>query len=395
MKILAFIPLGYSEHGQFWQRDLGIVVLALRELGHDASFITLGATHVDQKNYPLTLVDYQTASDPTWWSAQKADMIILNTWSAPRHQAIRTAALASGSLVVEKLDTDGVKSPRIYPLHSLRRSWVSYDLSSSFHSKMRVWVESLARFLVTYSFPSVLDQKMVRGMEKVPVYVAETPVASARVRRFLRMYHANPMPEVVTIPHPVQSDDMNLPEGIVKENVIISVGRWDDAVKGWPLLRDTARIFLRNNPGWTIKVIGKGAEDAGKALSYDFPERFLMMGRLEHAEMKHHLQSAKIYFLPSHSETFNIAGAEALCCGCSVVGPAQIPSSAFFAGQASGTVGYLRTPNHMADALEAEACEWAGGNRSATLISKVWKTIVGKDAVAKEYLKVFALRAQK
>jgi len=388
MKILAFIPLEYAQHGEFWQRDLGLVILALRDLGHEALFVALGTSHDDQKTYPLLLITYQTASDPTWWSEQDADMVILNTWSAPRHQGIRSAALASKSLVVEKLDTDGVKSPRIYPFHSLRRSWVSYDLTSPWHSKLRVWGEATARFLVTYLFPAALDRRMVRGMQHVPIYVAETPVASARVRRFLRMYQANPMPKVVTIPHPVQTDVMNLPEGIIKENVIISVGRWNDAVKGWPLLRDTARVFLHNRSNWTIKAIGKGAEVEGNALAQEYPGRFLMMGRLEHAELQHHLQTAKIYFLPSHSETFNIAGAEALCCGCSVVGPAQIPSSAFFASHASGTVSHIRSPAHLADALEAEAYEWNVNARCGKHISYTWTEIVGKSAVALKYMKL-------
>lgn len=386
MKILAFIPLEYAQHGEFWQRDLGLVVLALRDQGHDAYFVALGTKHPDQKQYPLLLVSYQTGSDPKWWAAQNADMIILNTWSAPRHLSIRSAALASRSLVVEKLDTDGVKSPRIYPLHSLRRSWVSYDLNAPLYSKLKTWTEALARFSITYALPSVLDRKMVSGMQKVPIYVAETPVASARVRRFLRMYNASPMPRVVTIPHPVQTDDMSLPENVIKQNVVISVGRWDDAVKGWPLLRETARIFLRNNTGWTMRVIGRGAEHEGQELAREFPGRFMMMGRLEHSEMKHHLQTAKIYLLPSHSETFNIAGAEALCCGCSVVGPAQIPSSAYFASHASGTVSHLRTPCHMADALEAETYEWKNTSRCGRLISDSWSAIVGKSVVAEQYV---------
>ena len=95
MKILAFIPLGYCTEGQFWQRDLGLVILALRDLGHEAFFVALGATHEDQQTHPLLLVDYRTASDPAWWSAQHADMIIINTWSATRHQHIRSATLST------------------------------------------------------------------------------------------------------------------------------------------------------------------------------------------------------------------------------------------------------------------------------------------------------------
>ena len=389
MKILAFIPLPYCAEGQFWQRDLGLVVLALRKLGHEAFFVALGATHKDQQNHPLLLVDDRNAVDPAWWSAQHADMIIINTWSATRHQRIRSATLSTGALVVEKLDTDGVKSPKIYPFHSIRRNWVRHDLDSSCLFKMQAWTKALTRFLLTYLFPALLDKRMIRGMESVAVYVAETPIACARVRRFLRMYQANPMPRVMTIPHPVQTDDMMLPEGTLKENVVISIGRWNDAVKGWPLLRDEARLFLRSNPDWIIKVVGNGAEAEGRRLCEEFPGRFFMLGRLEHAEMKFHLRQSKIYLLTSHSETFNIAGAEALCCGCSVVGPAQIPSSAFFASHASGTVSYIRTPAHLADALDAEANEWRSGARCGMDISKAWNNIVGKDAIAERYIAVF------
>ena len=387
MKILFAIPLVYSNSGSFWVRDLG---LAMRKMGIDAWFCAIRSHEVPPQGMPLLAASREEMASPTWWQSQKPDAIVLNTWSAPRHNAIRSAALSVGCPMIEKLDTDGVKSPRIYPWHSIRRAWVNYDLRHPILNGIPRKAEAVARFLVTYLFPPLLDKPMVRCMERVPVYGAETPIASARVRRFLRMYEANPMPRVVTIPHPVNMECMGFSEEDSKRNQLIAVGRWDDAVKGWKLLRETAELFLRDEPEWSILVVGAGAEAEGKKMEQNYPGRFAMLGRLTHDKLNRYLRSSKIYLLTSHSETFNIAGVEALCCGCSVVGPSQIPSSAYFAGSDSGTVSYLRSPAHMADALGAEVAEWGTGNRDPYRIAAVWKEKVGAPAVAERYLQILA-----
>lgn len=389
MKILSIIPIPYSTTGSFWERDLGLVTLAFRELGLDAWFVTLkgdeppiGSPHISANRSEL--------GDIQWWISQNPDAIILNTWSAPRHDAIRRAATSVGCPVIEKLDTDGVKSPRIYPTHALRRGFVNYDLRRPLRNGIPRKAEALARFLVTYLFPSLLDKPMVRCMSRVPVYAAETPLSSARVRRFLRMYQADPMPKVVTVPHPVNTLNMGFGSGDRKENQVIAVGRWDDAVKGWPLLKRIAAIFLRVAPEYRMLVAGLGAEVEGHELEAMFPGRFLMLGRLGHAELNIHLRASKIYLLTSHSETFNIAGAEALCCGCSVVGPGQIPSVPYFCSKESGTVSHLRNASHMTDALIAEVDEWAKGGRNPESISKKWIEEVGAPSLAKKYLEIIA-----
>jgi glycosyltransferase involved in cell wall biosynthesis len=203
------------------------------------------------------------------------------------------------------------------------------------------------------------------------------------------MYDANPMPRVVTIPHPVNTSQMGFSTADSKLNQVIAVGRWDDAVKGWPLLKEIAERFLQTCSDWSLVVAGTGAEAEGKKMEERFPERFSMLGMLEHEELNKQLRKSKIYLLTSHSETFNIAAAEALCCGCSVVGPAQIPSSAYFAGKESGTVSYIRNTFHMCDTLIAETDEWNNNHRDPERISKRWIRELGADAVAKSYLEIF------
>lgn len=390
MKIISAIPIPYSAHGSFWVRDLGLVTIALRKLGINAWFSALQRDAPPQ-DMPFISASRDQMADPKWWQANKPDAIILNTWSALRHDDIRRAALSVGCPVIEKLDTDGVKSPRIYPWHSIRRSWVNYDLQRPISSGIPQKAEAVARFLMTYLFPSLLDKPMIRCMERVSVYAAETPLASARVRRFLRMYAADPMPRVVTIPHPVNMNAMGYSSTDSKLNQVIAVGRWDDAVKGWQLLMDTAERFLTAETEWRILVAGAGAVDQGRMMELKYPGRFTMLGRLDHQELNSHLRASKVYLLTSHSETFNIAGAEALCCGCSVVGPAQIPSSAYFSGKESGSISYIRNATHMSDALMAEVDEWNNQRRDPERISAQWVAELGAEAVAKRYLEIFSM----
>ncbi|MEI6377725.1 MAG: glycosyltransferase, partial [bacterium] len=343
MKILFAIPLVYSNSGSFWERDLGLVVVALRKMGVDAWFCAIKGEE-PLVGRPLLTATREELNDPDWWRLQTPDAIVLNTWSAPRYDGIRRAALSVGCPVIEKLDTDGVKSPRIYPLHHLRAGWIDYDRRHPFKSAIPRKFFAVAKTFATYLLPSILDRPMIRCMEGVPLFAAETPLASARVKRFLEMYDASPMPQVATIPHPVDVSVMHWDQAKQKSNTIVAVGRWDMAVKGWPLLKRIVRNFLERAPDWKIVVAGPGAEREGRRIENVYSGRFEILGSLDRSELSRELAKAKIYLLTSHLETFNIAGAEALCCGCSVVGPAQIPSSAYFAGCDSGTVSYLRSP---------------------------------------------------
>lgn len=382
----------FSASGGFWQRDLGLVTLGLRELGADAWFATFPGQPSDKESFLLT-PSRRDVSDALWWKQQKPDGIILNTWSSPRFDDIRKAACAVGCPLIEKLDTDGVKSPKIYPIHSLRRGWVDYDRRYFWKSRIPKNLYSFLRFIGNGIFPFLIDTRMIRCMEKVPFYAAETPLAAERVRRFLAMYKAFPMPHVIHIPHPVDTRTMFFPQSTIKSNSVVAVGRWHDAVKGWPLLEKLARYFLKQNPEWTMKAIGLGSKELGQIMEKDFPGRFQTFGILPHQEIAKIYQKAKIYLLTSHSETFNIAGAEALCCGCSFVGPTQIPSSSYFSSAKSGTVSHVRSAVHMLDALNAETGEWFRGRRDPVKISAFWTVQVGYRLVAQEYTKVFERRS--
>lgn len=388
LRIFSFIPLFFSKSGSFWERDLGLVTLGLRALGHDAWFVALSGDPPEEGRPLLTPTDSQV-SDVGWWRNQKPDAVILNTWGVPRHEGVRRAVCGLGCQVIEKLDTDGVKSPRIFPIHSLRRSLVDYDRRHYLPTGLRAQVYGLAKFCISLALPSTLDKRIIRCMQHVPMFAAETPLAAERVRRFLRMYTVSPAPPVVAIPHPVQTDYMSWPAQEPKQNRVVAVGRWHDAVKGWPLLKKVLTDFLALNPAWSATVVGPGSIELGRSLAAKYADRFHGAGSLTHYELAKVYNSSKIYLLCSHSETFNIAAAEALCCGCSFVGPSQIASAAYFAGKASGTISHLRSRSHMLDALRAEAEEWEQGRRDPDSFARAWRKELGYQSVAQRYLDIF------
>ena len=392
LRILALLPLVYGDSYGFWNRDLGLIVRVLRALGHDAWLVALyDRSQTPGPDKPVIRATREELGVPAWWKNQKPDAIIINTWSATRFAAIREAALSVKKPLIEKLDTDGVKSPKIWFYRYLLRDVVSFNYSDPQSKKVRALLNAVVRSCAIYLFPSLLDRKMVRQMSTVPVFAAETPLAVARVKRFLRLYGATPMPRVVTISHPANTAQMRLLPGDVKKNIVMAVGRWDDAVKGWPLLLAIARRFLAVQSDWKMVVVGglPSIPEKLKEELHTLKDRLILTGPLDHAQLSAWNRQAKIYLLTSHCETFNIAAAEALCCGCSVVGPSQIASASYFAGGRSGTPSHLRTPDHMTDALIAEVDEWADQHRDPIKISESSLPHFDAEMVAKRYLNLF------
>ena len=96
------------------------------------------------------------------------------------------------------------------------------------------------------------------------------------------------------------------------------------------------------------------------------------------------MRNSKIFLMSSRHESFGIAAAEALCAGCSVVGPPHIPSVPWFCGSDSGTVATTYSKTGLGDALEAEASAWETGMRDPLKISANWHSRVGAEAVARQ-----------
>ena len=383
--ILAAIPLEYQTPDVFWSRDLGLIVRGLRTRGVDARLVAFGKREDHPPDLPLILGSREDFENPQWWQKMKPSGILLTAWSASRFNKIRHAALSATHRVIEKLDTDGVRSPRIWPWYYALVSYVLYRDAGSPLKKVLAPGLTALRIIAAYC---LVDRKIAGAMRILPALAAESPLAAERIRRFMRQYQGRDQ-KIFCIPHPVADDYMGLDPKIIRENRVVSVGRWNAYQKNFRLLLKVLGKFLRHHPGWQADVVGalpEGWNPTTQLRDRMLRERIHFHGLKPHREISVIYQRSKIFLMSSRVESFNIAAAEALCCGCSVVGPVEIASVPFFTGDASGTVACRQTSNHFLDALCAEAQVWEVGQRNPELISQKWVGKVGSVAIGEKIM---------
>ena len=191
----------------------------------------------------------------------------------------------------------------------------------------------------------------------------------------------------VPIPVPQLPRDQIPP---AREKIILSVGRWDDAQKDAPKLIRVMGNVLARHPDYRAIVIGNGDDGIRQLIKRHataFQNRILVIGRSTPEEIAAHERKARIFLCSSRGESMHIASAEAVCRGCSVVGPAQIPALQEYAGIQSGTLAWTRRTNDLADAVSAEIAAWESGRRDPEAIGSHFAFQFAPETIARQIVK--------
>ena len=368
MKILLHTDLTIRPDQLFWHRDLGLLTKAFRDLGHDAYLVvhlatepgaTLGTpnkldhpreqpfevpqlrdevgplptfapSHVPTSaasniNHPTSKIPeepvlWPSAPDvrnPSWWQSQKPDLVILGLWTRPKYDPIRRAALSATPHVIERADSDGMRTASCGFFTYAKRRF-DYFRDRTYH-----WPSLLSiPASIFYSFASILatpwiETRLARTLKLLPAIAVETPHATNLWKSLATRLGADPE-KIHCVPHPIQTDIFKFDPAIQKKNQIISVGRWDSYQKNLPLLLKTLRSFLDENPSWTSLVIGSGLPAKSP-----YPQ-ITFLPPLSPPDLARLMQDSKIFLFSSRYESFLMSGVEALSCGCAVVGPSDI-----------------------------------------------------------------------
>jgi len=367
LKILLYTDLAIPPDQLFWHRDLGLLTKAFRDLGHNAYLAVHLATdpsttpavpnerdhpreqpfevpqlrdevgpprpapdsfsHPEIRNSkspipPVLWVSQQDVRDPLWWQSQKPDLVILGLWTRPKYDPIRCAALSATPRVIERADSDGMRTASCGLLTYAKRRF-DYLRDRTYH-----WPPLLSiPASIFYSFASILatpwiETRLARTLKLLPAIAVETPHATALWKSFATRLGADPE-KIHCVPHPIQTDIFKFDPAIPKKDQIISVGRWDSYQKNLPLLLKTLRYFLDKNPPWTALVVGSG-------LPTKSPHpRITFLPPLAPPDLARLMQESRIFLSSSRYESFGLAAAEALACGNLVVAPqATMPHSA-------------------------------------------------------------------
>ena len=328
MKILLYTDLAIRPDQLFWHRDLGLLTKALCDLGHNALLVVHPATepspapdscsHSEIRNskspkLPVLWPSHSEVRDPIWWQSHHPDLVILGLWTRPKYDPVRRAALSATPHVIERADSDGMRTASCGLLTYAKRRF-DYFRDRTFH-----WPSPLSiPASIFYSFASILatpwiEARLARTIKLLPAIAVETPHATNLWKSLATRLGADPE-KIHCVPHPIQTDIYKLDPAVPKKNQIIAVGRWDSYQKNLPLLLKTLRKFLDQNPDWTSLVIGSG-------LPAKSPHpRITLLPPLSPPDLARHMQGSKIFLSSSRYESFGLAMAEANACGCTLVG---------------------------------------------------------------------------
>lgn len=369
-KWLTAIPMVYTEDNGLWERDVGLLCLALREIGQDCSFAVLGPPSVRRDGQLIMGTEAQFA-DVSWWRRWAADVVILTSWGEPRFEPIARAVKQSGSRLLLKLDSHGLVSPRVHFMDYLTSSYHRYrDVSRPAPLAL-----AIASTLIKFVVPQSYDHRLIRLLAHGECLAIESLIAADRLKAFLAAYgRDNLARRVAVLPHPV-SPHMVFDPAVVKAPQIVAVGRWESYVKNAPLLVSVLASVLEQESEYGARIVGSG-NDVVSSLVRRLPagirQRISITGKVCHQCMPKMYQEARIILVPSRFESFHIASAEALCCGCAVVGPSGIPSMHYFTSHASGTVAVRPDAAGLEVALRTEIANWREGRRDPAAIGDWW-----------------------
>ena len=366
----------------FFSRDSGLCCRALQALGASAKVVMPEPAWDDEPD--VLRAPYGRLSDPGFWREQGAAAVILYSWANPRYTSIAEAIHASGLKLYLNMDTEGLISPFVEPRAHIRATyWEECQKRGPFCGILVAFCRLGWQCVGLHKHFSRL-----RHMDCADAIGVVSPIGAERIRQYARFFRRNDIAQKVhSISHPI--DQAMHYTGCVKQETVIAVGRWDDPVKRPEVLIEAAVKVLSRHPAVRFVIAGKDAIRCAVEITARVPEaknRVTGYERLDHDRLCEQMSAAQIVLCTSRSESFHAASAEALLCGCSIVGPQSphLPSLPYFIdGGLSGRLSD-NTPEGLADAVLEELDAWKSGKRDAAGIAKTWRERTVSTVVVKQ-----------
>lgn len=378
-------PLTHKESPEWWGREAGALCLGFRELGLDSRFVLFGPP--GPREDAIVLARPDDVENSAWWKQQELTGVALYAWGAPRYEPIARAIKQSGAKLILRLDTDGLNSPRIW----FWRYFITALHTCRDERRTLSALRALAKTLVFRFVPSAFDEKFKRHLSHADLILVESPLAEQRLKRFLAGPENATLRQKMVMAPPQISPRFSFDPAVAKKRQILAVGRWDTGQKDAPMLLASLGQVLTVDPDCTVVIAGDpqaGLQSLLNRLPPEVQARVSLLGRIGHEELLRHYRESRMIFFSSRFEGFPNSAVEALCCGCSVVGPAVIGSMNYCVTPACGTLACRRTPQDFADALLAELAAWDRGERQPEQFSAWWQKTSWAPNVARRLLQI-------
>lgn len=394
MKWFTCTPIRFSGDHTFFSRDSGLLCKGFQMIGIECKAIMPGPEMENDQLEDLIRTDYRNLEDPAWWRELGGEGVVFYGWGSGKYVKIVKAIKLAGLKLVTHMDTAGMLGVLNGFGDYAKTLWtVSKGESPS-------TLAAFARFTARLGYGSTLgvlrnDFTRARHLQQADWIGAITPIALERIQKVCRVYGGDALAERVTlIPHP-NSPFMRYDPKIPKEPLVVATGRWDDdRVKGTELLMSAVAELVAKSPVAKVEIYGTAPSFMSEWQRELPPEaglRVHLMGVVRNEVLAKALQRASISLCTSLRESYHIASAEALCCGCSIVGPgvSEIPSMKWFTENGVGRMA-LRTAGSMGEALLSELRAWEKDLRNPQEISRKWTERLHANKVAERILELIS-----
>jgi glycosyltransferase involved in cell wall biosynthesis len=385
-------PLHFQGNARFFARDSGLLCKGFQEIGVPCKAILPGPPKEDDQTEDLIRTDYKNLEDPDWWRSLGGTGVVFYGWGDGRYLKIVRAMKGAGLILITNLDTGGLfcmaNGVRAYT-GSLWRGMIGLNGITPYGIGHFMW-----RVLYSLTLRKLrVDRPRAVHLGTADIIGSISPLAVARVKRFCKVYGGDALAaKVHHIPH-ANASYMKYDPAVTKERLIVAVGRWDDEkIKGTDLLLEVIALLLREDPEIEFEIYGtitvKMETFRGK-LGPATATRFKLVGNVPNAQLRLALQRARVSLCTSLAEGYHTVSAEALCSGCSVVGPdvPEIPSMQWFTDGPFGTIA-PRTSRDLCDAVHTEMRAWDGSERAPAAISNHWTQLLHAPRVAERIIRL-------
>jgi glycosyltransferase involved in cell wall biosynthesis len=383
-------PVRFTGDHTFFARDSGLLCKGFQEIGIECKSIMPGPSMEGDQEEDLIRVGYKDLENSAWWKSLGGEGVVFYGWGLGKYVKIVRAVKQSGLHVVSNLDTDGIIGILNGIPEYAGRLWRTtlgergLTLGSLLYFVTRLGYDATVGFIRN-------DWTRARHLQQAHLIGAISPIAQERIRKACRISGGEGLAaRVQLVPHPNGSYMVHDPQ-TAKERLVVAVGRWDDVrVKGTDLLLAVAELLLQNDTQVCFEIYGRVSagmyvwhQDLPAAIRY----RTILAGVVRNTEACVALQRAQVVLCTSLRESYHMVSAEALCCGCSVVGPdvPEIPSMKWFTDGPFGRMA-ARTPTGLAQAVLAELADWDAGLRDPVAIADHWNAILHAPHIARRIL---------
>ena len=391
-------PMNFWGCDTYVNRDAGLVGEGFRVKGWSCRSILLAPSM--EADLPFIIrASRCEMEDPKWWAGVARRGVVFYNSAKPLHAPVLLAAKSAGLPIAMNVDNSCIFDFHNMPGEFWRKSMMhksdlaapkrlvsaSAGVLKSYHQRLN---GSYRRFAAHLAIADVIG--------------AVTPDAQDRLRSFLMNHgQASAVGRVHLIPHPAHPRFVTSGEKPNDGSItFVTVGRWDVQRQKRPdLLMGVIDSLLARDQRFRFRIYGKLTPELQRwhaGLASTEKNRVGLHGIVPNAELLEAYQTAHIYLCVSAYESFLIAAAEAMCCGCSIVATdlPTLPGPRWFA---SGLRGSLATKHNIhglvsSSLIEAEA--WLQGKRNGHEIAAWTQQNMHANHVANSYLKLLSCKTQ-